>query len=284
VNILSISSNVASGHVGNAAAVFAMQRLGHEVWPIDTLRFSNHPGHGRWRGRATEPGLIDEIVAGLADLGVLAACDGVITGYAGTGDAAAAMLRAVAAVKLANPTARVCCDPVLGDDGRLYVPADVATLLVAAGVPAADVVTPNLFELGVIAGHTVQTHAELAAALDAAHRLGPAVVLVTSANVDTTPAGCVDCVVSSGEGRFLARTTRLDTAVHGAGDAMAALFFAQWLATGSAVAALAHATAAVHGVLRATAASGAPELLLVAAQAELVAPSQPVVPQPFRSA
>jgi pyridoxine kinase len=281
MKLLSIQSHVAYGHVGNAAAVFPLQRLGHDVWPIHTLQFSNHPGHGRWRGRVFDAGLIDETMAGLADLGVLATCDGVISGYAGTRDTAAAMLRAVAAVKAANPRATYCCDPVLGDQGTLYVPRELADFVAAHAVAAADVLTPNLFELAFLTGKPIVTRENLATALDTLHGHGPAIVVVTSADLETTPASCIDCVVSSPEGRFLARTQRLDTKVHGAGDAMAALFFAHWLATGSAVAALGQAVAAVHGVLRATAAAGASELLLVAAQAEIAAPSQPVVPVPF---
>ncbi len=51
LNILSIQSHVAYGHVGNASAVFPMQRLGCEVWPIHTVQFSNHTGYKEgWTG------------------------------------------------------------------------------------------------------------------------------------------------------------------------------------------------------------------------------------------
>ena len=53
VKILSIQSSVAYGHVGNSAAVFPLQRLGHEVWPVNTVHFSNHTGYGAWRGRCS---------------------------------------------------------------------------------------------------------------------------------------------------------------------------------------------------------------------------------------
>ena len=53
--ILSIQSAVAYGHVGNSAATFPLQRLGHEVWPVPTVVFSNHTGYGAWRGPLLAP-------------------------------------------------------------------------------------------------------------------------------------------------------------------------------------------------------------------------------------
>ena len=80
MNILSIQSHVAYGHVGNAAATFPMQRLGHEVWPIHTVQFSNHTGYGAWRGQVFDAGLIGECVEGMTERGVLDRCDGVLSG------------------------------------------------------------------------------------------------------------------------------------------------------------------------------------------------------------
>src|SRR4029077_9822970 len=84
MNLLSIQSHVVYGHVGNAAAVFALQRLGIEVWPINTVQLSNHPGYGAWTGRVFDAGVIRELADGVAKRGVFEACDGVISGYVGT--------------------------------------------------------------------------------------------------------------------------------------------------------------------------------------------------------
>ncbi len=73
MNILSIQSAVSYGHVGNSAAVFILQRLGHEAWPIDTVRFSNHPGHGGFRGKVTPAADLTDLIAGLDERGFLAA-------------------------------------------------------------------------------------------------------------------------------------------------------------------------------------------------------------------
>src|SRR5215204_7697536 len=101
MNILSLQSHVAYGHVGNSAAVFALQRLGIEVWPIHTVQFSNHTGYGAWRGRAFDAGLIEELVQGIDERGVLGACDGVLSGYMGSAGIGAAILDAVARVRRA---------------------------------------------------------------------------------------------------------------------------------------------------------------------------------------
>src|SRR5712691_7993248 len=118
MNLLSIQSHVAYGHVGNAAAVFALQRLGIEVWPIHTVQFSNHTGYGGWRGRVFDAGMIREVVAGIEERGVLGECDGLLSGYMGSAETGAAILDAVARVREANPAAVYCCDPVIGDVGR----------------------------------------------------------------------------------------------------------------------------------------------------------------------
>jgi len=83
MNILSIQSWVSYGHVGNAAAVFPMQRLGHEVWAVNTVQFSNHTGYGSWRGTVFPPQLIRDLVAGIEERGVLPRCDALLSGYLG---------------------------------------------------------------------------------------------------------------------------------------------------------------------------------------------------------
>src|SRR5947207_4646368 len=152
MNILSIQSHVAYGHVGNAAATFPMQRIGVEVWPIHTVQFSNHTGYGAWTGRVFEEGLITELVKGIAQHGVLGTCDGVLSGYMGSAETGAAILDAVARVKAANPKAQYCCDPVIGDVGRgIFVRPGIPEFMREQAVPAADVITPNQFELDLLA-------------------------------------------------------------------------------------------------------------------------------------
>ena len=284
MNILSIQSAVAYGHVGNAAAVFPLQRLGAEVWPIDTVQFSNHPGYGARTGEVFPAAWTRALVDGIAARGVLQSCDAILSGYLGEATTAGAVAHAVALVRAARPDALYCCDPVIGDAGAgVYVRPGVAEAIAADLLPAADIATPNRFELAFLTG---QAGTGLAATKTAARALaaglragGPRTVLVTSLRTETTPADAIDLLAVEGDGAWLLRTPMLALAVNGAGDALAALFLFHRLASGNPATALGAAASALHGVLRATAAAGARELALVAAQDELVAPSVRFVAQ-----
>jgi pyridoxine kinase len=245
------------------------------VWPIHTVQFSNHTGYGAWTGRVFEAGLITELVQGIAQRGVLGACDGVLSGYMGSAETGAAILDAVAQVRAANPAARYCCDPVIGDVGRdIYVRPGIPEFMRDHALPAADLVTPNQFELDYLTGRTTATRGDALAAIDALHALGPKAIMVTSLHTDETPADAIDLVASDASGRFRVRTPKLPISVNGAGDAIAALFFAHYLRGGSAAEALSRAASSVFGVLKLTAERNAREILLIDAQDEFVNPSR----------
>jgi pyridoxine kinase len=275
VNVLSIQSHVAYGHAGNASAVFPLQRLGIEVWPVHTVQFSNHTGYGAWRGRVFDGESVEEVVAGIADRGVLGDCDAVLSGYLGSADVGHAVVQAAAAVRAANPAAVWCCDPVIGDVGRgVFVRPGIPELMRDVAVPAADLVTPNHFELDLLTGTTTRSLAEVRDAVAAVQALGPRVVLTTSLVAEDTPHDAVDLLASEGGRHWRVRTPRLDVSVNGAGDATAALFLAHWLETRSAATALQRAAASVFGLLARTAEARSREILLVAAQEEYVNPSR----------
>lgn len=275
MNILSIQSHVAYGHVGNASAVFPMQRLGCEVWPIHTVQFSNHTGYGQWTGRVFDGPMIEELVDGIAARGVLPLCDGVLSGYMGSADIGNAILSSAARVRTANPTAVWCCDPVIGDVGRgVFVRPGIPEFMRDKAVPAADIITPNQFELEFLAGRTCGSLADIRAAAQRVHAMGPKVILVTSLIVGDTPGDAIDMLASDGTSLWRVRTPRLGLSVNGAGDAVAALFFVHWLRTRSAAEALAAAAASIYGLLRRTAEAGSREILTVAAQDEFVTPSR----------
>jgi pyridoxine kinase len=198
-------------------------------------------------------------------------------GSAATGEA---ILDAVARVKRANPQARYCCDPVIGDVGHgVFVREGIPEFMKSRAVPAADVITPNQFELDCLSGRTTRTLEEAHAALDAVHALGPRHVLVTSLHLAETPADSLDLLASGPDGAFRLRTPLLPMTFSGAGDVAAALFFAHLLHSGSTAEALRNAASSVFGLLKATAERGAREILLVEAQEELVRPSRVFAPE-----
>ncbi|MBA4270029.1 MAG: pyridoxal kinase PdxY [Bosea sp. (in: a-proteobacteria)] len=280
MNILSIQSHVAYGHVGNASAVFPMQRLGVEVWPIHTVQFSNHTGYGAWKGRVFDGGMIDEVMEGIAERGVLPSCTGLLSGYMGSADIGHAILSAVERVRAANPKAVYCCDPVMGDVGRgVFVRPGIPEFMREQAVPAADIVTPNQFELELLTDIEIRTIADAHRAVEALRDAGPKVVLVTSLVTDETPADSIDLMAADARGAFRVRTPKLDVSVNGAGDAIAALFFVHYLREESAAAALAKAAASVYGLLKRTKEAGSREILTVAAQDEFVTPTHQFVPE-----
>ncbi|NUR06255.1 MAG: pyridoxal kinase PdxY, partial [Nocardioidaceae bacterium] len=230
MSILSIQSLVAYGHAGNSAAVFPLQRLGKEVWPVMTVHFSNHTGYGDWKGPLLTSQDVADVIAGIGDRGVLGDCEAVLSGYQGAEDVGAVILDAVSAVKAENPHAVYCCDPVMGDVGRgMFVRPGIPEFMRVRVVPAADVVTPNHFELDFLAGTESRTLPALLDAADAVRRTGPATVLVTSVIVDDTPDDALDLVAVSDAGAWRIRTPRLPHNPQGAGDLTAAVFLANLL-------------------------------------------------------
>jgi pyridoxine kinase len=285
MNILSIQSWVAYGHVGNASAVFPLQRLGAEVWAINTVQFSNHTGYGHWTGDVFSGAQVRALVDGIAARGVLGSCDAVLSGYVGDATIGEAILDAVTRVRMANPQALYCCDPVIGDDrDGVYVRPGIAEMLRDRMLPASDIATPNRFELEMLIGGVCRTLgqakagvAQVAAML---HPGGPRCVLLTSLRTETTPDDATDMLVSEA-GRFhLLRTPLLPVDVNGAGDAIAALFLFHRLNSGSEIVALEAAGSAIYGLLRRTAAAGSLEILTVAAQEEFVAPATRFLAEP----
>lgn len=274
MNILSIQSWVAYGHVGNASAMFPLQRMGIEVWAVNTVQFSNHTGYGAWKGQVYTGDTVRELIDGIAERGALPRCDGVLSGYMGDAGIGSAILDAAARVKAANPNAVYCCDPVIGDVGRgVFVRPGIPEFMRDQAVPVADIVTPNHFELNYLSGIEVHDVDSLLRALAAVHAKGPRIVLVTSLLIDQTPDGFVDIVASDGQQLLRARTPLLPANVNGAGDAIAALFFGKYLQSGSVAAALGHAAAATFGLLKRTVEAGSREIVTVAAQDEFVTPS-----------
>jgi pyridoxine kinase len=275
MTILSIQSSVAYGHVGNSAAVFPLQRIGVEVWPVNTVHFSNHTGYGAWRGMVLPAEMIAEVIMGIEERGVLHECDGVLSGYMGDASLGEVILDGFKRIQRANPGAAYCCDPVMGDVGRgFFVRPGIPEFMRDRAVPAATIITPNQFELEYLANRVVT---DLASALNSVDQImdgGPRVVLVTSLRRREARGDCVEMLAVDSEGAFMVETPLLPLNVNGAGDMTAALFFAHWRRSGSIQIALELTTAAVFAVLEATAEAGAREIQLIRAQESIANPAR----------
>ena len=267
MKILSIQSSVAYGHAGNSSAVFPLQRLGHEVWAVNTVHFSNHTGYGAWRGPLLAPSDVAEVITGIEERGVLPQCDAVLSGYQGAEEVGEVVLDAVARVKAANPAAVYCCDPVMGDVGRgFFVRPGIPEFMRDKVIPAADLATPNQFELGYLTGTEPTDLASTLASVDAAREMGPSSVLVTSVERPDAAPDTIEMLAATPEGAWLVGTPRLPLKANGSGDVTAALFTGHYRSTGDAADALARTTSSVWDLLRTTHESGERELQLVEAQ------------------
>ncbi|MCX7364582.1 MAG: pyridoxal kinase PdxY [Alphaproteobacteria bacterium] len=275
MRFLSLQSHVAYGYVGNRAATFPLQRLGHEVWAVNTVEFSNHTGYGAWRGRTAPAEQVADIVQGIEALGLLPRCDALLTGYVGEAALADVVLDTARRVRAANPRAIWCCDPVLGDtDTGIYVKPGIDTFFREQAIPAADLITPNHFELEHLTGRKVSTMADALAAVRTLLTGRPRLALVTSLHRADAPADQIEMLAVSRDAAWRIATPLIgfDIMPNGTGDAVAALFSAHWLTSGDVADALSKAASSIYAVLETTQAMGERELQLVAAQERLIAP------------
>jgi len=278
MRFLSLQSHVAYGYVGNRAATFPLQRLGHEVWAVNTVEFSNHTGYGAWTGRTASAEQVGEIVRGIEALGQFVRCDGLLTGYVGDAALADVVLDTAGRVRSANRRAIWCCDPVLGDvDTGVYVRPGIDAFFRDRAIPAADLVTPNHFELELLTGRTISTMQEALAAartLLAGSSKGPRLVLITSLRRADAARDMIEMVAVTGDAAWRVATPLIgfEIAPNGTGDTVAALFTAHWAEGDDIAYALGKAASSIFAVLEVTHAMGERELQLVAAQERLVAP------------
>ncbi|BCW87430.1 Pyridoxal kinase PdxY [Alphaproteobacteria bacterium SO-S41] len=260
--VLSIQSEVVHGHVGNAAARFALQRLGVDLLALPTVLFSNHPGHGGFSGGVTPVAELDALLEGLEARGFLDGVDAVLSGYLGSADQAETVRAAVLSVKRRNPGAIYLLDPVFGDEGGAYARPGVAEAMAKHLLPLADIVTPNRFELASLTSRRIE---DAAAAVSAARTLGRKLVLATSV---PGAADEIGTAAITPDRAWLAMAARAAHAPSGTGDLLAALFLGWQLKGEDVPAALARATGAVAALI---AASGtAKDLALIAGQDALL--------------
>ncbi|MCL2231043.1 MAG: pyridoxal kinase PdxY [Treponema sp.] len=247
--VLSIQSHVVYGYAGNTAAVFPLQRLGNEVWAVNTVEFSNHTGYGTWRGKVLGSNLVSDLVSGLEERDVLKNCSAVLSGYLGDAEVGKAVIDAVKKTKKHSPAALYACDPVMGDTGRgFYVKPDIPKMFKEELLPLADIICPNHFELEVLTGNSVKNIEELKKSINLLHEKGPSVVLVTSVLKNEKSI----CMIASDKNRFFKVETPflpLGNDAAGTGDMTTAVFLSHFLKTKNIALALELCASGVFSVL-----------------------------------
>ncbi|HDJ1022100.1 pyridoxal kinase [Escherichia coli] len=275
-NILAIQSHVVYGHAGNSAAEFPMRCLGANVWPLNTVQFSNHTQYGKWTGCVMPPSHLTEIVQGIAAIDKLHTCDAVLSGYLGSAEQGEHILGIVRQVKAANPQAKYFCDPVMGhpEKGCIVAPG-VAEFHVRHGLPASDIIAPNLVELEILCEHAVNNVEEAVLAARELIAQGPQIVLVKHlARAGYSRDRFEMLLVTADEAWHISRPL-VDFGMRqpvGVGDVTSGLLLVKLLQGATLQEALEHVTAAVYEIMVTTKAMQEYELQVVAAQDRIAKP------------
>lgn len=275
--ILSIQSHVAYGYVGNKAAVFPLERMGYEVWPINTVQFSNHSGYDSWTGEVFTSAHLALVWSGVKNVCGSGECEAVLSGYMGAAEVGHFILQAVDDVKSTNPRALYCCDPVIGDYGKgVFVSEGIPDFISEHALRSADIVTPNQFEAEMISESVISSMDDAKTACETIHGLGPTIVLITSFRPNEAKDSSISMFLSCEKGFYSVTTPELpiDPPLGGAGDLTAALFLGRYLVGRDAVDALELMTDSIFSVFERTYSEGRRELSLVSAQEEIAHPGR----------
>ncbi|XP_023245260.1 pyridoxal kinase isoform X2 [Copidosoma floridanum] len=221
--VLSIQSHVVSGYVGNKSATFPLQLLGFEVDVINSVQLSNHTGYKVFKGQVLNDNDLKQLVDGLVQ-NDLDYYTHLLTGYIGSASFLKQVVEVVKKLKEKNPQLIYVCDPVMGDDGRMYVPEELKEIYQKEIVPLANIITPNSFELEILVGNKVNTISELRKAINDLHEIGPQIVAISSAEIN----GKLTSFVSTTTDHKMIKLeiSKLPISFTGSGDLFAALFLA----------------------------------------------------------
>ena len=271
--VLSVQSRVAAGHVGNSAAVFCLERMGIDVWGVDTLSFSNHPGHRKFKGEIRSPAQVKEILDGIDDCFGLHNASSFLSWYLGCSETGIVVLEALEKARRLNPDLLYCFDPVMGDKGRVYVAKDIPQTMRERLVAQADIITPNHFELELLSQSRITGFEE---AVGAARRLMDSGRLKQVLVTGMETADEISVLSISGQDVFCVSTPKADFSkpLFGTGDILTAIFLGKYLQLKNTEKSLSFAVSVLYGMIKAAQVSGESAPALIAAQRELETPSE----------
>lgn len=184
--VVSIQSFVSYGYVGNSAAMPPLLSQGLEVIPVHTVIFSSHPGYRGWAGTVVDEAQLGAILDALELRLAQTGCDGVLLGYLSNEALASRCWRFVERLAAMFPALKVFCDPVLGDQGQLYVAPEMLAFY-RQRLGLAQVLLPNQDELSWLMGEPIETVAQAERAVQTLSARYDARVICTGVNVEESP-------------------------------------------------------------------------------------------------
>ncbi|WP_417579420.1 pyridoxal kinase [Pelagibacterium sp.] len=262
-DVISIQSQVVHGHVGNSAAVLPMQMRGITVAAVPTTLFSNTPHFDTMRGRVLDAELVGDLLRGVEERGLIETSRYIVSGYLGSRANGEVVMAFVERARRINPNIVYICDPVMGDSRLgIFVAEQVVEYLLERLVPLADVLTPNQFEVSLMAGRELSNWRELEVALLEIQKRREARLVVTGCTLADTPDGVLENVVFDA-GRCTRLTCpRLPIVPVGTGDLFTGLLTANLVRGAALVAAARDAANTLLAVLGQTIADGENEMRL----------------------
>ncbi|XP_066586432.1 pyridoxal kinase-like [Prorops nasuta] len=225
-HVLSIQSHVVSGYVGNKSATFPLQLLGFQVDAINSVQLSNHTGYKVFKGQVLDDKDLDNLVAGLSENN-LDSYTHLLTGYIGSVPFLKRVASLVKYLKDKNPDLIYVCDPVMGDNGKMYVPEELTEIFKNEIIPLADILTPNYFELELLTGRKTNSVQEILKGIKELHEKGPKIIAISSTKASEQDNKLLGIVSSITEESILKIDIPLiPVSYTGSGDLFAALFLA----------------------------------------------------------
>ncbi|GLV41361.1 Pyridoxal kinase [Carabus blaptoides fortunei] len=227
--VLSIQSHVVSGYVGNKSATFPLQLLGFEVDAINSVQFSNHTGYKAIKGQVLKDQDLADLIEGLK-LNNIDHYSHLLTGYVGSPSFLNQIAEVIRHVKTINPNIIYVCDPVMGDNGHMYVPEELLPIYKDIIVPLADVITPNQYEVELLTGIKVANVNDAWKAIDNFHEKGCKTVVLSSTELgdDKNLLAIASSIVGDTKTAVTIDIPKLPAQFTGTGDLFAALLMA-WM-------------------------------------------------------
>lgn len=274
--ILSIQSHVAYGYVGNKAATFPLQALGLDVWPVNTVEFSNHTGYGKWRGEIFTQEHIRGIIGGLEELGVVNQCAAILSGYMGSSEICHEVLASVQRWQRLNPNIIYLCDPVIGNN-QCFVKPEVLDFFKTS--LTADIITPNQFEAETFCGIKINVAADLKRAAAYFHQRGTKIVIITGVKLADLAADSLYVFISYNNQYYIIKTQEYNfqIAPNGTGDLFSAVFLGSYLVNDEALDALRKTVYFMQLVMQNTFLQQSRELLVTSIN--YAAPNESLLPE-----
>ncbi|KAJ7562685.1 hypothetical protein O6H91_03G080500 [Diphasiastrum complanatum] len=222
--VLSIQSHTVQGYVGNKSAVFPLQLLGFDVDPINSVQFSNHTGYPTWKGQVLDGEQLWSLIEGLEANNLLFYTH-LLTGYIGSLSFLETILEVVHKLRSVNPNLLYVCDPVMGDEGKLYIKPELVPLYKDKVVPLASMLTPNQFEAELLTGCSIHSEADALEACKKLHGAGPSKVVITSLDINSDLLLIGSHLENEEDApkQFLISMPKIPAYFTGTGDLMAAL-------------------------------------------------------------